>query len=40
MTGKVAKLPLFSAILITVMGGLTLYLQDDIFVKMKPTARI
>jgi intracellular septation protein len=38
MTGKVAKFPLFSAILITVMGGLTLYLKDDTFVKMKPTA--
>jgi intracellular septation protein len=38
MTGKVAKFPLFSAILITVMGGLTIYLHDDTFVKMKPTA--
>ncbi len=38
MTGKIAKFPLFSGILITVMGGLTLYLQNDMFVKMKPTA--
>jgi intracellular septation protein len=38
ITGKVAKFPLFSAILITVMGGLTLFLQNDMFVKMKPTA--
>lgn len=38
ITGKVAKFPLFSGILITVMGGLTLYLQNDMFVKMKPTA--
>ncbi len=38
MTGKVAKFPLFSGILITVMGGLTLYLHNDMFVKMKPTA--
>jgi intracellular septation protein len=38
ITGKVAKFPLFSAILITILGGLTLYLQDDTFVKMKPTA--
>jgi intracellular septation protein len=38
MTGRVAKFPLFSAILISVMGGLTLYLQNDMFVKMKPTA--
>jgi intracellular septation protein len=38
ITGKIAKFPLFSGILITVMGGLTLYLQNDMFVKMKPTA--
>jgi intracellular septation protein len=38
VTGKIAKFPLFSGILITVMGGLTLYLQNDMFVKMKPTA--
>jgi intracellular septation protein len=38
ITGHVAKFPLFSAILITIMGGLTLYLQNDVFVKMKPTA--
>ncbi len=38
ITGKIAKFPLFSGIVITVMGGLTLYLQNDMFVKMKPTA--
>jgi intracellular septation protein len=38
ITGKLAKFPLFSGILITIMGGLTLYLQNDMFVKMKPTA--
>jgi intracellular septation protein len=38
LTGKIAKFPLFSSILITVMGGLTLYLHNDMFVKMKPTA--
>jgi intracellular septation protein len=37
MTSQIAKFPLFSGILITVMGGLTLYLQNDVFVKMKPT---
>jgi intracellular septation protein len=37
MTGKLAKFPLFSGILITVLGGLTLYLHNDMFVKMKPT---
>lgn len=38
LTGKLAKFPLFSAILITIMGGLTIYLHNDTFVKMKPTA--
>jgi intracellular septation protein len=38
LTRKIAKFPLFSTILIAVLGGLTLYLQDDTFVKMKPTA--
>jgi intracellular septation protein len=38
MTGRLAKFPLYSGILITIMGGLTLYLQNDAFVKMKPTA--
>jgi intracellular septation protein len=38
ITGKIAKFPLFSGILIAIMGGLTLYLQNDTFVKMKPTA--
>lgn len=38
LTGKVAKFPLYSAILVTIMGGLTLYLKNDMFVKMKPTA--
>jgi intracellular septation protein len=38
LTGRVARFPLFSGILITIMGGLTLYLQNDMFVKMKPTA--
>ena len=37
LTGKLAKFPLYSGILITIMGGLTLYLQNDVFVKMKPT---
>jgi intracellular septation protein len=37
-TGKLAKFPLYSAILVGIMGGLTIYLQNDTFVKMKPTA--
>jgi intracellular septation protein len=38
ITRKIARFTLFSTLLITVMGGLTLYLHDDSFVKMKPTA--
>lgn len=38
LTGKVAKFPLYSALLVGIMGGLTLYFQNGTFVKMKPTA--
>lgn len=34
---KIAMVPLVSGILVTVLGGLTLYLNDDVFIKMKPT---
>lgn len=34
---KVAMMPLVSGILVTVMGVLTLALNDDTFIKMKPT---
>lgn len=37
-TGKFAKFPLYSALLVGVLGGLTLYFQNGTFVKMKPTA--
>ncbi len=36
-TGKIAKFPLFSAIFVAVFGGLTLYLHDDTFIKVKVT---
>jgi intracellular septation protein len=36
-TGKVAKVPLFSALLVGVFGGLTLYLHDETFIKVKVT---
>jgi intracellular septation protein len=36
-TGKIAKVPLVSAILVAVFGGLTLYLQDETFIKIKVT---
>ncbi len=35
-TGKLPRLALWTAILVTVFGGLTLILRDDTFVKMKP----
>ncbi len=36
-TGKIAKFPLFSAIFVGVFGGLTIYLHNDIFIKVKVT---
>ncbi len=35
--GKVGILPLVTGIFVIVFGGLTLYLADDTFIKMKPT---
>ena len=37
MTGKFAKMPMVTAVLVLVFGGLTLYLQDETFIKIKPT---
>jgi intracellular septation protein len=34
---SVPVMPMFTAIFVTVFGGLTLWLQDDTFIKMKPT---
>jgi intracellular septation protein len=34
---KLSPMPLFTAVLVLVFGGLTLYLKNDIFIKMKPT---
>ncbi|MBC7950235.1 MAG: septation protein A [Rhodospirillaceae bacterium] len=36
-TRKVALMPLVTAIIVGVFGGLTLWLQDDTYIKMKPT---
>ena len=30
-------MPLFTAVLVLIFGGLTLYLKNDMFIKMKPT---
>jgi len=37
MFGKIPMMPLVSTGLIVIFGGLTLFLQDKTFVKMKPT---
>jgi intracellular septation protein len=34
---KLSPMPLFTAVLVLVFGGLTIYLRNDIFIKMKPT---
>ena len=35
--GRIATMPLVTGIFVLVFGGLTLYLQDDHFIKVKPT---
>lgn len=37
LLGKISPMPVFTAVLVTVFGGLTLYLQDETFIKVKPT---
>lgn len=37
LLGHIAKMQWFTLVIVTVMGGLTLYLQDETFVKMKLT---
>lgn len=37
LTGKIAKMPLISALLLGFFGGLTLLSGDDLFIKVKPT---
>jgi len=34
---KLSPIPLITAILVLIAGGLTLYLRNDVFIKMKPT---
>jgi len=34
---RIAVMPLVTGVMVLVFGGLTLYLQDEIFIKMKPT---
>lgn len=37
VTGQFAKMPLVTAVFVLVFGGLTLWLQDETFIKIKPT---
>ena len=34
---KLSPIPMLTAILVLIAGGLTLYLRNDVFIKMKPT---
>ncbi len=34
---RLSPMPLFTGVLVLIFGGLTLYLRNDIFIKMKPT---
>ena len=34
---KISPMPVVTAILVVIFGGLTLYLHNDVFIKMKPT---
>lgn len=35
--GRVAVMPLVTAVFVIVFGGLTIWLEDELFIKMKPT---
>src|SRR5262245_21277091 len=37
MTGHLAVMPLVTAVIVLVFGGLTLVLHDELFIKLKPT---
>jgi intracellular septation protein len=37
LTGRWPVMPVISAVVVTVFGGLTLILHDDLFIKLKPT---
>lgn len=34
---RLSPMPLITALLVVIFGGLTLYLRNDVFIKMKPT---
>lgn len=35
--GRIPTMPLVSGFFVVMFGGLTLYLQDELFIKLKPT---
>lgn len=37
ITKTLPAMPIVTAVVVSVFGGLTLYLQDDLFIKLKPT---
>ena len=37
LTGKISPMQIMTVVLVTVFGGLTVWLNDDRFIKMKPT---
>jgi len=37
LTGTLSKMQVLSLVLVVIMGGLTVYLNDEMFIKMKPT---
>lgn len=37
LTRTLPAMPLVTVVVVSVFGGLTLYLQDDLFIKLKPT---
>ncbi|MGD9668717.1 MAG: septation protein A [Hyphomicrobiaceae bacterium] len=37
LLGKIAVMPLVTAVFVMIFGGLTVWLEDDVFIKLKPT---
>jgi intracellular septation protein len=37
LTSKVSPLMIFSGVFVVILGGLTIWLQNDLFIKLKPT---
>ena len=37
ITRTLPAMPIVTAVVVSIFGGLTLYLQDDTFIKLKPT---